>query len=147
MRHGTSTIQNNVVIYPDEGIQVIRRATTPVTISIAGEASLIAEKTQVIGSARTFSANRYPVNATLKNLGLLALPNWLSATNSSSADLVQFCEAGKWVTYWHNGMNWIKGGTSGSQDNAPIPAGSGYLINRKSSSVGVSDVATQPLPY
>lgn len=147
MRHGTSTVQNNVVIYPDEGIQVIRRATTPVTISIAGEASLIAEKTQVIGSARTFSANRYPVNTTLKNLGLLALPNWLSATNSSSADIVQLCESGKWVNYWHNGTNWTRGGTSGVQDNATLPAATGCLINRKSSSTGVSDVASQPVPY
>jgi uncharacterized protein (TIGR02597 family) len=147
MRNGKSTVQNDVVIYPDEGIQVVRRATTSLTIAIAGEASLIAEKTQTVGPATTYAANRFPVNVTLGNLGLLALPNWIKAASSSTADRVQLCEGGKWITYWHNGTNWIKSGTTASQNAAPLPAGTSYLILRKSSSVGVSDVASQPVPY
>lgn len=147
MRVGKNTVQNDVVIYPDEGFQVIRRGTTPLTIAIAGEASLIAEKTQVTGPANTFAANRYPVNVALKNLGLLALPNWVSNTSAGAADRVQLCEGGKWVAYWHTGTYWRKAGTSISQNDAPVSAGAGYLIIRVSSSAGVNDIAIQPLPY
>jgi uncharacterized protein (TIGR02597 family) len=147
MRKGKTGSYNDVVIYPDEGVQVVRRGTTPLTLAIAGEASMLAEKTEVMGPATTSAANRYPVNVSLKNLGLLALPNWMTGTTASEADRVQINEGGSWVTYWHTGTNWKKGGSSLSQDNAPIPAGAGYLILRRSSSVGVNDMAAQPLPY
>lgn len=146
MRKGRTGSYNDAVIYPDEGVQVVRRGTTPLTLSFAGEASVIPEKTQVIGPATTFAANRYPVNVTLKNLGLLTLPNWLSGATPSEADRVQINENGNWVTYWHNGISWRRGGNTLSQDNTPINAGTGYLILRKSSSVGISDIAAQLPP-
>jgi uncharacterized protein (TIGR02597 family) len=145
MRYGQSTVQNNVVIYPDEGMEIIRRGTSALTITIAGEASMITEQTEVIGSATTFAANRYPVNVTLKNLGLLSLPNWIFSTNSAAADRVQVRQGGQLVTYWHTGTNWIKAGTTASQDNASVPAGTGYLILRKN--YGSNGFAKQPRPY
>jgi uncharacterized protein (TIGR02597 family) len=146
MRNGRTTPQNDVVIYPDEGIQVVRRGTTPLTFTIIGEASVIPEKTEVSGPATTFAANRYPVPVSLSSLGLLALPDWLSNPSSTIADRVQINESGKWITYWHNGNSWCKSGSTVSQDNAQISAGTGYLILRKSSA-GVNDIVTQSRPY
>jgi uncharacterized protein (TIGR02597 family) len=147
MRKGWSTVQNNVVIYPDEGIQVVRRGTTPLTLAIIGEASMIAEQTEVIGPDRTFGAHRYPMDGTLSQLGLLALPNWLSGATPSVADRVQLYQGGNLITYWHDGTHWKRTGTSAFQDNAPVPTGTGYLVLRRSSSVGVKAFATQTRPY
>jgi uncharacterized protein (TIGR02597 family) len=147
MRKGKTGSYNDTVIYPDEGVQVVRRGTTPLTIAIAGEASMLAEKTEAVGPATTFAANRYPVNVSLKNLGLLNLPNWMSGATASEADRVQINENGTWVSYWYTGTNWKKGGSSLSQDNATVAAGTGYLILRRSSSTSVSAIATQPMPY
>jgi uncharacterized protein (TIGR02597 family) len=147
LRKGNTAIKNDVVIYPDEGIVVVRRGTTPLTLAFAGEASVIAERTEVIGPATTFAANRYPVNTTLSNLGLLNLPNWLSGATASDADRVQIRQGGSWITYWYTGTQWKRGGTSAVQDNTSIAAGAGYLILRRSSSTGLNDFASQPLTY
>jgi uncharacterized protein (TIGR02597 family) len=147
MRKGWSTVQNNVVIYPDEGFQVIRRGTTPITLVIVGEASMIAEQTEFAGPGKACAANRYPVDGELSKLGLQTLPNWLSGPTPSEADRVQFYQAGNLITFWHNGSNWKRTGTSVSQDNALIAPGAGYLVLRRSSSVGVSQLATQTRPY
>jgi uncharacterized protein (TIGR02597 family) len=144
---GTTANQNNTILYPDEAILVTRRATTPLTIALKGEASMIAEQTEMVGPGNTFAANRYPVDVKLKDLGLLALPNWIKDSSSSIADRVQIREGGAWVTYWHTGTQWRKSGTTASQDNAPVVGGAGYLILRKSSSVSVSAFATQTPPY
>jgi uncharacterized protein (TIGR02597 family) len=144
---GTTANQNNTILYPDEALLVTRRATTPLTIALKGEASMIAEQTEMVGPGNTFAANRYPVNVQIKNLGLLALPNWISAVSASEADRVQIREAGMWVTYWHNGTSWKKGGTTVSQDNALINAGAGYYVLRRSSSASLSAFASQPTPY
>jgi uncharacterized protein (TIGR02597 family) len=147
LRKGSTTVKNDVVVYPDEGMVLVRRGTTPLTLAFAGEASVIAEQTEVVGPATTFAANRYPVNTTLNNLGLLNLPNWLSGATAADADRVQIRQGGSWITFWHNGSQWKKGGTSAVQDNTSIAAGTGYLILRRSSSTGLNDFASQPLPY
>jgi uncharacterized protein (TIGR02597 family) len=147
MRKGKTGSYNDVVIYPDESMVVVRRATTPLTMAFAGEASIIPEQTELIGPESTAAANRYPVDVTLKSLGLLALPNWISAVTASDADRVQIREGNNWITYWHTGTNWRRSGTTVSQDSAKIVAGAGYLVLRRSSSVGVSDFAVQSCPY
>jgi uncharacterized protein (TIGR02597 family) len=144
---GTIASQNNVILYPDESILVYRRGTTPLTFAIAGEASMIAEQTEIAGPGNTSAANRYPVDVKLKNLGLLVLPNWISAIAKADADQIQIREGSNWVSYWHTGTQWKKGGTSAVQDDATVKAGAGYIILRKSSSVGVNSYASQPKPY
>jgi uncharacterized protein (TIGR02597 family) len=146
-RKGYSTVQNNVVLYPDEGISIIRRGTTPLTMVFLGEVSMVSEQTKFVGPASTYAANRYPVDVTLGSLGFLSLPNWKSSSDSSYADIVYIRQGTKWVSHWHNGSFWRKGSSTASQNNAIIPTGSGYQVIRKSSSAGVDPFATQTKPY
>lgn len=147
LRTGSTSNQNDVIIYPDEGVQMSRRGNTPLTLTMAGEVSVISEQTQCVGPAMTFAANRYPVDVTLVSLGLKLLPNWTSGASTTTADYVQLRLKGGWVKYWHTGTSWVKSGSTVSQDNAIIPQGAAYYVYRKSSSVGLNDFATQAAPY
>jgi uncharacterized protein (TIGR02597 family) len=147
LKSGSTVNQNNAIIYPDEAVQISRRGTTALTLTMAGEVSVISEQTQCIAPGMTFAANRYPVNATLSSLGLKLLPNWISGSSTTTADYVRVRIGGGWATYWHNGTSWVKSGSTVSQNSAVIPEGGGYYVHRKSSSVGVNNFATQTKPY
>lgn len=136
---------DSLVIYPDEGVFVIRRNTaTDVPLTLMGTVPSTAEKTSLAGGgASTFFSNRFPTDTTLGGLGLHTTAGWTSGATADVADDLLIWNGTNWDTYWYNGTNWTSGGR-GDQGPTVIKAGSAVFVTR----VGGSVVTlAQVLPY
>ena len=142
---GGRTSYNNLVIYPDEGVFVIRRATaSDATITLMGTVPSTDEKTAIAGSgASTFFANRFPTDTTLGGLGLQNSAGWTPGATADVADDVFIWNGTNWDTYYYNGTNWTAGGR-GDKGPTPITAGTAVFVKRVGS--GLVTLA-QVLPY
>lgn len=136
--------QNGVVIYPDEGIFISRRAASPLNLTFLGTVPTTTEKTELAGAGSTFAANRFPVDVQLTNLGLHLIPGWVTGNTSNGTDNVQVWNGTFWDTYYYNGTNWKKAGNLKPQDTTVIPAGTAILVKRTSSA---PTILTQNVPY
>ena len=144
---GSLANQNNTVIYPDEGLFLVRRATTSLSLNFVGTVPSVTERSDVFGPASTFLANRFPVDTTLTAVGFQNLPSWQTGTTSDVADNVYIWNGSSWVVYYYNGTNWKASGILGSQDSKIIPTGSAVFVVRKSTATGTNGTLAQVLPY
>jgi uncharacterized protein (TIGR02597 family) len=144
-KSGSLANQNNVVIYPDEGLFVARVDTTaPLALTFLGTVPSTAEQSDLAGAGSTFVGNRFPVDLQLVSLGLHLTPNWVSGATVDVADKVFVWNGAAWDSYYYNGTNWRKSGNLANQNTAVIPAGTSLFITRASASAAT---LTQPLPY
>lgn len=125
-----TTVQNSVAILPDEGIFLVRKASTPLAISVAGEIPAIQTATELPADAITFLANPFPLNTRLGDLQLQDDPSWISAPNDGSADRVWIYGGKDWVVYFYDGKQWRQQG--GAVKNPLVTKGSAIVIERKS---------------
>ena len=139
--------QNNTIIYPDEAVFVLRRATSTLPLIFQGVVPTTAEITDVFGPGATFISNRFPVDLTLASLGLSSLPNWQAGSSASQADDVFVWNGTGWDTYFFNGTHWMKSSSLSTQDSQPIPTNSGVFIKRLSNTSGTNSSLIQLLPY
>ena len=146
-RGGSFLTQNNVVLYPDEGIFLLRRSTSALTLTFVGTVPSTAERTDVFGPGSTFISNRFPTDTTLLSLGLQNLPNWISGTDTSTVDTVYIWSGTTWLVYYYNGNNWTRGGSFLNFNTLAIPTGSAVFVNRKSTATGTTGTLVQTLPY
>lgn len=137
---------NDVVIFPDEGLFVLRTQDSAVTLTLSGSVATKPQISTIPGGAFTFISSRYPVGTTVGSLGFENLPNWLSAASVSDADKFYVWDNG-WAIYWHNGTNWKKTGLFGSADNEPIAADSAIFVERISTSSAANSANSHTLPY
>lgn len=137
--------KDNTVIYPDEGLFIVHITTSPVVLTLMGTVPSTSEETQLLGSASTFLANRFPVDTTLVATGIHLLPGWVTGA-VETADLVYAYNSGtsQWDTYYHNGTSWRKSGAIGNKDSTVIPAGTAIVVSRQSAATAV---LSQTLPY
>ena len=144
-KSGGTGNRNNTLIYPDEGMFIVHTTTSPVVLTLMGTVPSTAEETQMLGSASTFLANRFPVDTTLVATGIQLLPGWVTGA-VDTADLVYAWNSTTtlWDTYYHNGTSWRKSGATGNKDTTVIPAGTAIVVSRQNAATAV---LTQTLPY
>lgn len=148
MVNGGTITQNGLILYPDDGMLITRRAPTG-NLTILGRVPSTRLLTKFPGGTTTVTAIRFPANTTLGGLNFGAPGTWLAGSSASSADTVGIWTGSKWETYFKNLNNqWVKtNGNSGDQSATVIRAGSSIRIIKKGSATGSAAYVGQALPY
>ena len=143
---GAGGNKNNTILYPDEGVFIVHRGTSPVTLTVMGTVPNTSEQTDLFASGSTFLANRFPTDITFLSSGIASTAGWVADADVNVADKVYFWDTvtGSWQTYYHNGSSWRLSGAGGSKNSTLIKAGTAVILQRASNS-GAS--LTQALPY
>ena len=144
---GSLSNQNPTIVYPDEGVFLVRRSTSALSLTFVGTVPSTTERSDVPGAGSTFVSNRFPTDTTLSAVGFQNLPNWLSGATANNADNVYIWNGTSWVVYYYNGTNWKASGILSTQDTKSIPTGSAVFVVRQSSASGSSSTLPQTLPY
>lgn len=133
------------VIFPDEGVFLLRRGTTPIQLTLFGEVPSAPQISTIAGEALQLVASRFPVDTPIENYGFSEIEGWARFPVSSFADTVFRWNGSDWATYFHNGTEWeletLSSNTFTIDD--PIPANTALFISRRSAgditnSTGVS---------
>lgn len=142
---------NNNVIFPDEGLFVLRRDTSAIELSFNGSVPTKPQISTIPGDGLTFVSSRYPINTRLVDLGFQNLPNWQSAVSSSNADNVYVWNPtnNSWTTYWFDGTTWESPATAfgGDANNEVIAADSAVFVLRRSTAAASGASNTHTSPY
>ncbi len=148
-KSGNLNNQDNVVVLPDRGIFIVRRATSALPLTFLGAVPSSTEKTDFPGAGSSFRSVRFPVDTTLGTLALQTLPNWTTGTSASGIDNVLIWGGTSWGIYYYNGStsHWRKSGNLNNQDTLAIPTGTAIFVSRVSSAAGSTSTLTQTLPY
>ncbi|MBT8037513.1 MAG: hypothetical protein KJO21_08205 [Verrucomicrobiae bacterium] len=139
---------NNVIIFPDEGVFILRKEVGDVDLVLTGLAPV---KNQIsdVPSGFSFVSSRYSVDTKLKDMGFQSLAGWVSNENPYAADNLYSWDAAeqKWVKFYHNGSHWVRFSPYlGNADDVVISSGTPVFVSRLNG--GVSDSAnTHTLPY
>lgn len=135
---------NNDVIFPDDGVFVLRRSTEALSLVFTGSVPVSNQLTN-IPSGSSFIGSRYPVDTKLVDMNINSLTGWVTAVASSDADRVFYWSGNAWITYWHNGTSWKSSANPfGNADNEVIPGNSALFIVKDSAGGGS---ATADIPY
>jgi hypothetical protein len=141
LREGDSlTVQNSVALLPDLGIFLVRKAATPLVISVAGEVSPATSASDLPADTITFLANPFPLNARLADLQLQEEPSWKSGADAASADRVHVYAGKKWTVFFFDGKRWRQEG--GAARNPLVTKGSAIVVER----LAGSDIVHTPEP-
>jgi len=141
LREGdTTTIQNAVPLLPDQGIFLVRKAGTPLVISVAGEVTPATSASDLPADTITFLANPFPINTRLADLQLQEEPLWKAGPDAASADRVHVYAGKKWTIYFFDGKRWRHEG--GSARNPLVTKGSAIVVER----IAGSDIVHTPEP-
>jgi len=144
-KSGSLLSQNNVIVYPDEGLFISRRATTgPLTLTVLGTVPSTTEQSDLAGAGSSFVPNRFPVDTQLGSIGFQNSPNWTSGPAAGQADDVYIWNGTGWDVYYYNATNWKKSGSLLTQDTKVIPAGTAVFVTRVNSAPAF---LAQSLPY
>jgi len=131
-------IANNDVVFPDDGIFVIRRSTGVLALVLTGSVPTESQLSN-IASGSTFVGSRYPVDTTISQMAFNNLPGW--ATGSiSDADGVHFWTGTAWKIYYHTGVSWkASDNPFGNADDDVIPGNSALFIIKASAGDGSAE--------
>lgn len=143
---GSFANQNNVVIFPDDGLFVSHRGAVDANLTFMGTVPSTAESTDLPGAGANFISNRFPTDATLLSMGLQTSPGWVTGATASVSDNVYIWNValGTWDLFFHNGASWRKVGSFANQNTAPVAAGTSLYVSRVAAA---PSVLTQALPY
>jgi uncharacterized protein (TIGR02597 family) len=148
-RSGALNNENNFIIYPDDGLFIVRRGGTSLSLTLMGTVPSTTEQTDLNGTGSTFFANRFPVDVTLLNSGIRNTAGWVTNSDPAVADKVYIWgvfapdPTPKWGTFYHNGTNWRRSGALGNEDSRAIAAGTAVFMTKSSAGTTLS----QALPY
>lgn len=143
------TSQNDVVLYPDAGLMIVRRGPTT-TLAIPGRAPTTSLLTRIVGGAINSVAVRFPSDTTLGALNFAGPGTWVANDVGLAADRVSLFNGVKWVPYYKTvtGSVWKQlGGDDSDQSGKVIPAGSSVLIQKQGSAADSASFFSQALPY
>ena len=139
-RVGTSADQGSVPISPLAGAFYLRIGQTPLSTVTTGNVPTTAVKYLVPTSGLTYFARFFPTGGTINDFGFQNLPGW------SSADRVNTTDASGVVrSYFWNGTQWRRAGTSADQSSTPIPIGGAVSVSRSGS--GPAQLLSVARPY
>ncbi len=137
---GPAAAQNTHALLPDQGMFIVRRAATPLVLSVNGEVPAVQSASELPADALTFLANPFPLNTRLKDLQLQEDPSWQAGPDAASADRVQIHTGKKWTVYFFDGKDWRQEG--GALSNPAITKGSAIVVER----TGGPDIVHAPTP-
>jgi hypothetical protein len=112
--YGTRSSQDFTVVYPDEGLVLVRRDTDSYALTLSGTVPAISSQSfHPAGDNKFLLSNPYPVPIGLADLGLHGSGNWTSNNSAASADQVLVWTGSSWSTFYKkaNG-NWYNASES-----------------------------------
>ena len=118
--YGSRAAQDNTVIYPDEGLVIVRRDTDSYALTMSGTVPAISSQAFHPASDNKFLlGNPYPVAIGLSNLAVdSAGSKWTGSNTASSADQVLVWTGSSWETFYKNASgNWSRVGDSINYSN------------------------------
>lgn len=138
---GPATNSNNVLIRPQSGVQIVRRAAA-VSLTFTGRVAATPFHATVNNASSTVIHRGFPTDTTLGTLALQTrLPGW------KGGDLVSLHNGTTWIAYSFNGSFWQPAaGPVTNTDTTAIPAGALITIQRTGATSGTTDL-TLELPY
>jgi len=146
---------NDMVIYPNMGIMISRKANNPVPaeIVVLGSVPSIAPLTKTTGGSSTrYVSSGFPVDMTLGSLNLTGWVKAASLKSNPGPDTVLIYNGTSWDIYFQSSVapyNWLaKNNPVGNASTTAIPAGSIIGIVKKASVSGASSfLKTSTMPY
>jgi hypothetical protein len=139
--------KNNTVIPPEQGLFIVRRKTSSLTLTMMGAVSVASERAVFSGTGQTVIGNRYPVPTRLNSLGVHQTASWRTGRSASVADNLLLWNGDAWDVFYHTGSEWRRAGTFSSQNATEIPAGEAALIRRRDGATGGNDLLTSEPPF
>ena len=149
-RAGSSSDQGNTPIPPFSGVIYNRLANSPISLAQTGVVPSRPIKYIVPASGSVFLGRFFPQDGDLSSFGLSGLTGWNNTSqggvNTTTVDkFVTVDAAGSLRSFYFNGTNWVRAGSSSAQNTTAVPAGgAGYTIRTGS---GAPQILTVPLPY
>jgi uncharacterized protein (TIGR02597 family) len=142
------TNRNDTIVFPDNGMFIVRRGTAALKLTFLGNVPSTTEKTDIRGPASSMLSVRFPVATTLGGLALQNSPGWQAGTSAQGADNVLLFNGTSWDTYYFNSNanQWRSTGFT-DRGSTPITIGSAMFIVRQSSAQGTNSTFVQVLPY
>ena len=99
--YGTRSSQDYTVVYPDEGLVLVRRDTDSYALTLSGTVPAISSQAfHPAGDNKFLLSNPYPVAIGLTDLGLHGSGNWTSSNTAASADQVLVWTGSNWSTFY-----------------------------------------------
>ena len=132
---------NDTIVFPDDGIFVIRRGTEGLPLVFTGSVPEDNQLTNIV-TGSTFVGSKYPVDTKIKDMGFLSLSGWATGGTATDSDNVYVWSGTAWLIYWHNGSNWTKDGFS--DNNEDIIVGNSAMFIIKKSAGGSSSESSIP---
>ena len=153
-----SASRDNTLLRPDRGFMIVRRASTPLNMTVVGRVPDVATKHIVAASGSTFFSNGLPAQISLGSLSLQTrVAGWKGVSGPANAlanaDLVQISANTAWVYYYYDTArgSWQRStdtAQSASRDGVVVPAGQAVMLRRLGTAQNPSDnFVTIPLPY
>jgi hypothetical protein len=139
-RAGTSADQGSVPISPLAGAFYLRIATSSFNMVTTGNVPTTAVQYLVPRSGQTFFARFFPTAGTINSFGFQNLPGWSSNDRVSTID-----SGGNVRSFFWNGTQWRRAGTSADQSGTVVPIGGAVLVNRTGS--GAAQLLSVANPY
>ncbi len=152
---GASPDRSNVLLRPDRGIMITRRASTELRLPVAGKIPDTGGRYVHARPGVTFLSLATPKDITLGDLGVnTSTSGWLAsadAATSGSGDYIQLWSNTAWVTYYYDSTkgSWQRStdsAASPSRNGVSVPAGRPMMIRRVVSSAS-NTLINIPLNY
>ena len=146
----------NIPVYPDQGMQVLRRGLTNLTLVLDGEVDTNGRQVGITTGVQ-IRPQVIPVPTTLTALGLYTGNNATGVVPSttgdtSAADIVTVLTNGTPTNYFYStidlsgdGPGWYDDGLAFAGTTA-LPAGAGLIINRSNPTLSAPFVWVNPAP-
>jgi hypothetical protein len=120
------------------------------TITTTGNVPVTQVKYIVPTSGSRFFARFFPTDGTLNDFGFQNLPGWRSTNQPgvtvATADKVSTVDSsGVLRSYYYDGTNWKRSGSSSSQNAVTVPAGG--CVRTTSFGSGSPNIVTVSRPY
>ena len=132
--------ENGTVIFPDEGMFILRSATSAIELTLFGEVPAVPQISTI--TKTKLLSTRIPVETTLAGLGL-------NDDLWKSDDRLYIWNGSSWDAYLVNGFgNWAPASNQfGNSNTLPIAANTAIFVNRETEVSGAEGIIAAPLPY
>jgi len=132
--------ENHTVIFPDEGMFILRSATSAIELTLFGEVPAVPQISTI--TKTKLLSTRIPVETTLAELGI-------NDSLWKSDDRLYIWNGSSWDAYLVNGFgNWAPANNQfGNSNTLAIAANTAIFVNRETEVDGAKGIISAPLPY